>query len=92
MRSGVLMMSRLAGLPAGRRPPRLVLLHLLLLREASFPAAVPAPQEALPGGADGRGLPAGHQPCRPSSLHLQLEKQPCAASALPAGRTSYFKV
>ncbi len=65
-----LMMSCVSGLPAGCCPPRLVLLHSLLLCKASFPAAIPAPQEALSGGANGRSLPAGHQPRRPPSLYL----------------------
>lgn len=89
MCSAVLMMSCVAGLPPGRRPPRLVLLHRLLLCEAPVPAAVPAPQEALPGAADGRGLPAGHQPCCPPSPHLQLVKQLRPAPSLPAGGASY---
>lgn len=80
-------MSRVAGLPPGRRPPRLVLLHRLLLCEAPVPAAVPAPQEALSGAADGCGLPAGHQPRRPPSPQLQLVKQRRPAAALPAGLT-----
>lgn len=89
MRSGVLMMSSLAGVPPGRRPPRLALLHCLLLCQASFPAAVPAAQEALPGGADGRGLPAGHQPGGPPPPHLQLDQQRCTAAALPAGGAAH---
>ena len=83
------MMSFVAGVPPGRRFPRLVLLHHLLLRQAPLPAAVPAPQEALPGGADGRGLPAGHQPCRPPPGHPQLDKQLCTAATLPAGGALY---
>ena len=89
MRSGVLMMSSLAGVPPGLRPPRLALLHRLLLCQALFPAAVPAAQEALPGAADGRGLPAGHQPCGPPPPHLQLDQQRCTAAAFPAGGAAH---
>lgn len=70
---GVLMVTVVSDLPPSSRYSRLVLLRCLLLCKASFPSAVPAAQEALPGGPHGRGLPAGYQPSGTPPSHPQLD-------------------